>query len=53
MIVHCCICVGDLPADVCCLVGDSVSEQSWGSRLVEIAGLPIGSPPAQLLLPFP
>ena len=28
---------------VCCLVGGSVSERSQGSRLVETAGLPMGS----------
>jgi hypothetical protein len=40
-----CICVGGLiSADVCCLVGGSVSERFQGSRLVETAGLPTGSP---------
>jgi hypothetical protein len=42
--VLCCVCVGGLgPASVCCLVGGLVSERSQGSRLVEIAGLPMGS----------
>ena len=31
-------------AGVCCLVGGSVSERSRASRLVETAGLPMGSP---------
>ena len=31
---------------VCCLVGHSVSERSQGSRLVETASLPMGSPSA-------
>jgi hypothetical protein len=33
-----------MSAGVCCLVGGSVSDRSQGSRLVEIAGLPMGSP---------
>jgi hypothetical protein len=42
------------PARVCCLVGDSVSGSSLGSRLVETSGLPMGScPPLQLLQSFP
>jgi hypothetical protein len=32
------------PALICCLVGGSVSDISQGSRLVESAGLPLGSP---------
>ena len=33
LVVFCCICVGSLiSAGVCCLVGGSVSEQSWGSK---------------------
>jgi hypothetical protein len=44
-VVLCCICVrGLVSAGVCCLVGDSVSERSQGSRLVETAGLPLGLP---------
>jgi hypothetical protein len=40
-----CVCVGGLrPAGVCCLVDGSVSERSRESRLVETAGLPMGSP---------
>ena len=39
--VLCSICVS---AGVCCLVGVPVSERSWGSRLIEIAGPPTGSP---------
>ena len=43
--VLCCICGGGLiSAAVCHLVGDSVSERSQGSRLVETAALPMGSP---------
>jgi hypothetical protein len=43
--VLCCICVrGLISAGVCCLVGGSVSERSWGSRLVEAASLSIWSP---------
>jgi hypothetical protein len=43
--VLCRICVRGLrPASVCCLVGCLVSEGSWGSRLIETAGLPMGSP---------
>ena len=43
--VLCCICGGGLiSANVCCLVGGSVSERSWGSKLVETAGLPMRSP---------
>jgi hypothetical protein len=30
-------------ASVCCLVGDSVSERSQESRLIETAGIPMGS----------
>ena len=42
--VLCYICVGGLgPAHVCCLVGSSVSGSSLRSRLVENAGLPMGS----------
>jgi hypothetical protein len=33
-----------MSASVCCLVGESVSERSWGSVLVETAGLPMGLP---------
>ena len=41
----CCIGVGDLsPVPECCLVGGSVFERSQESRLVETAGLPMGSP---------
>jgi hypothetical protein len=29
-------------ACICCLVGSSVSKRSWGSGLVETAGLPMG-----------
>jgi hypothetical protein len=35
--------IGLIPASVCCLVGGLVSERSWGSRLGETTGLPIGS----------
>jgi hypothetical protein len=31
------------PAHVCCLVGGTVFERSWRSRLTETAGLPMGS----------
>ena len=42
--VLCCICVtGLVSADVCYLVGGSVSEKSLGSRIVETAGLPMES----------
>jgi hypothetical protein len=38
------MCVGGLiSASVCFLVGDPVPERSWGSRLIETAGL-IGLP---------
>ena len=41
----CYMCIlGLIQASVCCLVGGSVSERSWGSRLVETAGPPIGQP---------
>ena len=33
-----------ISAGVCCLVGGPVSESSQGFRLVETAGLPMGSP---------
>jgi hypothetical protein len=33
-----------MSAGVCCLVGGSESERSQWSKLVETAGLPIGSP---------
>jgi hypothetical protein len=40
--VLCSTSVGGLePASICCLVVDSVSERSWGSRFVEIVGLPM------------
>jgi hypothetical protein len=43
--VLCCICSGGLlSAGVCCLVGGPVSERSWGSRIIETAGPPTGSP---------
>ena len=43
--VLCYICVRDLgPASVSCMVGAQWSEKSQGSRLVETAGLPMGSP---------
>jgi hypothetical protein len=45
--VLCCMCVG-----VCCLVVGSVSEQSWGSRLVETAGIEASSLGPFLLLTF-
>jgi hypothetical protein len=38
------MCQGLISAGVCCLVGGSVSERSQGSRLIETAGLPMGSP---------
>jgi hypothetical protein len=44
--VLCCICVGDLlPASVCYwLVAQCLRELRQGSRLVEMAGLPMGLP---------
>lgn len=36
-------------ASVCCLVGDSVSERSQGSRSVETSGLSRGLPSPRLL----
>jgi hypothetical protein len=53
--VLCYICVeGYRPASICCMVGDSMSERSQGSRLVETAGLPMGlassSPSSSLFL---
>ena len=33
-----------MSAGICCVVGGPVSEKSRGSRLVEIAGPPTGSP---------
>ena len=39
------ICVRGLrPASLCCLIDGLVSERSQGSKLVETAGLPMGSP---------
>jgi len=38
-----CMCWGPGAARVCCLVGDSASVSSQGSRLVATAGLPMGS----------
>ena len=52
--LRCCISVGGLiSTGVCCLFGGSVSERSQGSRLVETAGLPMGSPPPQFVPAFP
>lgn len=43
--VLCCICSGGLgPVCACCRVGGSVSGSPHGSRVVEAAGLPTGSP---------
>jgi len=43
--VLCCLCIrGFISTGVCCLVGDSVSERSQGSRSIETAGLPTGLP---------
>jgi hypothetical protein len=40
-----CMCVGGLiSAGVCCLFGGPVFERSRGSRLIETAGPPAGSP---------
>ena len=40
-----CMCVGYLISDsICCLFGGPVFDRSWGSWLMEIAGLPTGSP---------
>jgi hypothetical protein len=40
-----CMCVGGLiSAGVCCLFDGPVFGRSWGSRLIETAGPPTGSP---------
>lgn len=42
--IICCICVCSfISPSVCCLVGSSVFERSWESRLVEAAGHHMGS----------
>jgi hypothetical protein len=40
-----CMCVGGfISAGICSLFGGSVFERSWGSRIIETAGLPTESP---------
>jgi hypothetical protein len=40
-----CMCVGGLiSSGICCLFGGPVFEKSQGSRLIETAGSPTGSP---------
>jgi hypothetical protein len=52
--VLCWICVGGLiSTDLRCLVGDSVFERFWGSRLVETAGPPMRLPSSSSSSPFP
>jgi hypothetical protein len=41
-----------ISAGICCLVGGSVSERSREFRLVETAGLPMGSPSSSASLSF-
>ena len=49
-----CMCVEDLiSARVSCLVGGPMFERSWGSRLIETASPPTGSPSPQLLSAIP
>jgi len=52
--VICYICVGSLiSADVCCRVGDPVSERCRGPRLIRLLDLLQGWPPPQLPPAFP
>ena len=54
MTVLCCVRVGGLiSAGICCLVGCPVSERYQGSRLIETAGPPKGSPSSLASSIFP